>query len=187
MNERVLPTEPGASDMTRSHVVLVDENDTAIGTMPKMEAHEVGRLHRAFSVFVFNDRYELLMQKRAHQKYHSGGLWTNTCCSHPPLDQEVKLSAAHRLQEEMGFSCELQACFGFVYRAEMENGLIEHEYDHVFTGTFNGEPHPDPDEVSEWKYVSVPFLLDDIEKNPHLYTTWFCMSFPRVCRALAII
>lgn len=165
-------------------VVLVDEDDKQLGTMDKILVHEKGLLHRAFSVFVFNSENKLLMQRRSSGKYHSGGLWTNTCCSHPGAGADVKSAAQERLVAEMGFSCELKPLYNFVYRAEMNNGLIEHEYDHVFTGTFNGEPNINPEEVMEWKYCSIAFLLSDIETNPHLYTAWFSMALPRVTREL---
>ena len=161
-------------------VVLVDENDSSLGTMEKMEAHKKGVLHRAFSVFVFNEYEELLIHRRALDKYHSAGLWTNTCCSHPRPGESELVAATRRLEEEMGFICDLHKMSSFIYRAEFENGLIEHELDHIFTGTYNGEPMPNPNEVAEWKYISIPTLLDHIQSNPEEYTIWFKLALPTV-------
>jgi isopentenyl-diphosphate delta-isomerase len=157
-------------------VVLVDENDNEVGTERKTRAHQQGRLHRAFSIFVFNSKGELLIQKRAKTKYHSGGLWANTCCSHPRPGEPIEKAAHRRLKEEMGFECELKKAFSFTYRAEFENGLIEHEYDHVFIGKFDGEPQPDPEEVEDWKWVDTEELKKDIKENPDSYTYWFKTS-----------
>jgi isopentenyl-diphosphate delta-isomerase len=155
------------------YVILVNEADEALGLMEKMAAHEQGMLHRAFSVFLFNDRGELLLQQRALSKYHSGGLWTNTCCSHP-RDGETNLQAAQRrLLEEMGVQVPLEHRFQFIYKAHLDQGLTEHELDHVFTGTFNGVPQPDPNEVESWKWMSMDDLQADITYNPQQYTAWF--------------
>jgi isopentenyl-diphosphate delta-isomerase len=155
------------------YVILVNEADDALGLMEKMAAHEQGMLHRAFSVFLFNDRGELLLQQRALSKYHSGGLWTNTCCSHP-RDGETNLQAAQRrLLEEMGVQVPLEHRFQFIYKAHLDQGLTEHELDHVFTGTFNGVPQPDPNEVESWKWMSMDDLQADITYNPQQYTAWF--------------
>lgn len=154
-------------------LVLVNEQDNPVGTMEKMEAHEKGLLHRAFSVLIFNEQGELLLQQRAHNKYHCGGLWTNTCCSHPYPGEEVKDAALRRLKEEMGIECDLQKSFDFIYRAEFDNGLTEHEYDHVFFGVFSGEPVINIDEVADWKYLSPEALKKDLAKNPDHYTPWF--------------
>jgi isopentenyl-diphosphate delta-isomerase len=159
--------------MNLEKVILVDENDNALGLMEKMEAHEKALLHRAFSVFTFNNKGELLIHQRAHEKYHSGGLWTNTCCSHPREGETTLEAAKRRLQEEMGFVCELNEAFSFIYKAELDQGLTEHEYDHVFIGEFNGEPQINPNEVADWKYVDLEMLKQDVDRNPENYTVWF--------------
>lgn len=157
----------------KEEVILVNERDEPQGLMEKMEAHEKGLLHRAFSVFVFNDKNQLLLQQRALSKYHSGGLWTNTCCSHP-RSQETVLEAAHRrLQEEMGFDCDLKKLTDFVYRAELDKGLIEHEFDHVFVGTWDGTPVLNEVEAASFMWMDVEELEADIASRPMLYTAWF--------------
>jgi isopentenyl-diphosphate delta-isomerase len=161
------------------NVILVDEQDNALGLMEKMEAHEKGLLHRAFSVFILNDQKQILLQQRAHSKYHSGGLWTNTCCSHP-RDGETNLEAAHRrLQEEMGFDCPVEKILDFVYRAELDHGLTEHEFDHVFIGTYNDDPVINPEEVASFKWMDLEELKDDIKNHPEIYTEWFKIIFDR--------
>ena len=158
-------------------VVLVDQNDQKLGLMEKQQAHIAGLLHRAFSVFVFNSKGELMIQQRAASKYHSPTLWTNTCCSHP-RDHETYEQAAHRrLEEEMGFDCELEYKFNFIYKAHLENDLIEHELDHVFIGTFDDEPKLNPDEVMAYRWVELDDLKKDMEKNPQNYTAWFKIIF----------
>ena len=158
-------------------VVLVDEHDNQVGLMPKMEAHEKAVLHRAFSVFVFNDQGELMLQQRAATKYHSPLLWTNTCCSHQ-RDGETSLAAGkRRLQEEMGFVCDLTEVFQFVYKAPFDNGLTEHELDHVMIGTYNGEPNVNPEEVASLKWMSLEDVKNDMEDNPQQYTAWFKIIF----------
>ena len=160
-------------EIVEEKVILVNERDEAQGLMEKMEAHEKGLLHRAFSVFVINEKNELLLQQRALHKYHSGGLCTNTCCSHP-RDGEGNEEAAHRrLMEEMGFDCDLEKLTDFVYRAELDHGLTEHEFDHVFVGHWNGEPDVNPDEVATYKWMLVEDVANDIAERPHLYTEWF--------------
>ncbi len=166
--------------MATAKVVLVDRDDNVLGTMKKMEAHETGILHRAFSIFVFNSKGELLLHQRALSKYHSPGLWTNTCCSHPRLDEDVMENAHQRLVEEMGFDCELTEAFSFLYRADVGQGLTEHEYDHVFIGKYDGEPEINPDEVEDYKYMSMEDLRDDIENHPANYTEWFKIAFEKV-------
>lgn len=161
-------------------VVLVDEQDNEIGTMEKMEAHEKALLHRAFSVFLFNDAGEMLIQKRASSKYHSGGLWTNTCCSHPRPDETSLNAAKRRLQEEMGISAEIEEIFSFLYRAELDKGLVEHEYDHVFFGKFNGEVQLNMEEAEDYSYVTMEKLEQDLIDHPELYTEWFKIALPRV-------
>jgi isopentenyl-diphosphate Delta-isomerase len=153
-------------------VILVDQNDNAIGTMEKMEAHRKGELHRAFSVMIFNAKGEILLQKRDSGKYHSGGLWTNACCSHPLPGEKIEDATRRRLKEEMGIDLQPRFAYKFIYRADLGN-LIEHEYDHVFVGTFNGEPAINRQEVENWKFVSPDWLKKDIRHNPDQYTYWF--------------
>ncbi len=155
------------------YVVLVNDNDMPLGTMEKMEAHERGKLHRAFSVFIFNKNGEMMLQKRAAEKYHSPGLWTNTVCSHPRPGEDIEEAAHRRMMEEMGFDAPLKELFSFTYKANVGGGLTEHEFDHVFIGTTDQKPNPNPEEVSDWKYMSVQEILDDIKKNPSDYTEWF--------------
>jgi isopentenyl-diphosphate delta-isomerase len=158
-------------------VILVDKNDKQIGIEEKLKAHQGGKLHRAFSVFVFNNKGELLLQKRALSKYHSPGLWTNTCCSHPRPDEET-LSAAHRrLREEMGFDCDLSEIFSFKYKTVFDNGLIENEYDHVIVGKYDYEPVINKEEVDTYKWIDVAWLKKDIKNNPSLYTSWLKICF----------
>ncbi|NOQ74820.1 MAG: isopentenyl-diphosphate Delta-isomerase [Crocinitomix sp.] len=160
-------------------VILVDIEDNPIGLMEKMEAHQKGLLHRAFSVFVFNDKNELLLQQRALHKYHSGGLWTNTCCSHPRDGEELVKAGTRRLQEEMGFECEITPVLSFIYKAELDNELTEHEFDHVLIGKYNVAPQPNPDEVSDWKFVNLEALALDLAQNPDHYTIWFQKIFEK--------
>jgi len=165
--------------MSKEQVVLVDEHDNKIGLMPKIEAHEKALLHRAFSVFVFNEENELMVQQRALHKYHSPGLWTNTCCSHQ-RDGESNIEAGkRRLMEEMGFSTELQESISFIYKAPFDNGLTEHEYDHILLGYYNEEPNINPDEVAAWKWMTLEELQKDIAKQPDLYTAWFKIIFEK--------
>jgi isopentenyl-diphosphate delta-isomerase len=156
-----------------TEVILVDANDNAIGTMEKMEAHEKGLLHRAFSVLIFNSKGELLIQKRASTKYHSGGLWTNTCCSHPTPQESIEQAAKRRLKEEMGIEAEPTFTYKFIYKTDLDKNLIEYEVDHVLTAQFDGEPKVNENEVEDWKYVSLKELQRDAQNNPHLYTEWF--------------
>lgn len=161
-------------------VILVDRNDRVLGTMEKMEAHEKALLHRAFSVFVFDDHGNMLLQQRASTKYHSGGLWTNSCCSHPRPDEDTLAAANRRLKEEMGFETELQKVFDFVYKTDFENGLTEHEFDHVFVGTYNGPILPDPGEVSNYAFQSMEAIQASLQEHPDLYTPWFHIAFPKM-------
>ena len=161
-------------------VVLVDANDQDLGLMEKQEAHIKGVLHRAFSVFVFNDQGEMMLQQRAAGKYHSPLLWTNTTCSHPRKG-ETPIEAAHRrLMEEMGFDCKLLKAFDFTYKAEFENGLIEHEFDHVFIGKYNGEPQLNPEEAEGFRWISWTDLHMAIQKNPDEFTPWFKIALNEV-------
>jgi isopentenyl-diphosphate delta-isomerase len=157
-------------------VVLVDLNDREVGVMEKLQAHETGSLHRAISVFLFNDEGEMLLQQRAADKYHSPLLWTNTCCSHPRPGETPPDAAKRRLREEMGVSTDVSPVFTFVYRADFDNGLVEYEYDHVFVGRFNGVPVPDITEVADWEYVSVTELYERVANDPAAFTAWF-----RIC------
>jgi isopentenyl-diphosphate Delta-isomerase len=159
--------------MAEEFVILVDEQDNETGRMEKMEAHEKALLHRAFSIFVFNDAGQMMLQRRALSKYHSPGLWTNTCCSHPRPGESLGAATQRRLAEEMGFRCPLEKAFSFIYKAAFDHGLTEHELDHVFTGTYNGDPAINPAEVAEWKWVSVSALLEDVKNRPEAYTVWF--------------
>ncbi|MCP4076941.1 MAG: isopentenyl-diphosphate Delta-isomerase [Gammaproteobacteria bacterium] len=156
----------------RNKVILVDKNDQQIGTMDKLSAHIEDRLHRAFSIFIFNHAGELLLQQRAHDKYHSGGLWSNTCCSHP-TPGELTIDAAHRrLQEEMGFDCPLQEQPSLTYRAELDNGLTENEFDHIFFGRYKGNPVVNTDEAIDWQWMTTDTLLQSIKKQPESFTSW---------------
>tara|TARA_R110000796_G_scaffold207558_4_gene323858 strand:- start:3794 stop:4318 length:525 start_codon:yes stop_codon:yes gene_type:complete len=165
--------------MLEEKVILVDENDNQIGLMPKMEAHEKALLHRAFSVFIFNDNNELMLQQRASHKYHSPKLWTNTCCSHQ-RDGETNLKAGkRRLEEEMGFVTELNEKTSFIYKAPFDNGLTEYEYDHVMVGHYNDNPKINEDEVMDWKWMKLDDVKQDINENAQLYTAWFKIIFEK--------
>ena len=161
-------------------VVLVNEQDLEIGLMEKMEAHEKALLHRAFSVFVFNEAGELLLQQRAFEKYHSGGLWTNTCCSHPRPNETVLDAANRRLMEEMGFQTPLQKVFDFIYQAEFSNGLTEHEFDHVFVGYYEGTILPDPAEVHAYEYRTMASIQASLDAKEGIFTAWFEIIFPKL-------
>ncbi|MBP6551238.1 MAG: isopentenyl-diphosphate Delta-isomerase [Flavobacterium sp.] len=163
--------------MKEENVILVNTNDEQIGLMPKMEAHEKAVLHRAFSVFVLNEKNEIMLQQRASHKYHSPLLWTNTCCSHQ-RDGETNLQAGNRrLQEEMGFETELKELFHFIYKAPFDNGLTEHELDHVMIGYYNGEPKINPEEVENWKWMGIEEVQKDMQSHPEVYTVWFKIIF----------
>ncbi len=161
-------------------VILVDEQDMPVGVMEKMEVHQKALLHRAFSIFIFNERGEMLLHKRADKKYHSGGLWTNACCSHPRPGEDTLAAAGKRLQEEMGIVTDIKKAFDFVYRAELDNGLTEHEFDHVFTGIYSGEIVPDKEEVSDYCYKAIDEIKDSIRSHPQKYTEWFKIAFPKM-------
>lgn len=162
------------------NVILVDREDNPIGSMEKMEAHEKGILHRAFSVFIFNEKNQLLMQRRAFDKYHSGGLWTNTCCSHPRVDEDIIAAGKRRLEEEMGFSTEVVPIFSFIYKARLDNDMTEHELDHILVGKYNQPPAPNQNEVCDWKFMDLNFLEEDLKANTDRYTVWFLEIFERV-------
>jgi len=159
------------------YVILVDENDNDIGIEEKILAHQQKLLHRAFSIFLFNDNFEILLQKRAPNKYHSGNLWTNTCCSHPLQNLSLIESAKKRLIEEMGIEANLNKVFSFIYEAEFENGLHEHEFDHVLFGRFNGEPILNPYEAVDFRWITISELKDEIQNNPNKFTFWLRIIF----------
>ena len=163
--------------MSIEKVILVDENDNQVGVMPKLEAHQKGLLHRAFSIFIFNSKYELLLQKRASSKYHSGGLWTNTCCSHPREGEDILDAANRRLIEEMGIETSLRKVHEFIYKAELDNDLTEYEFDHVFYGVYNEEPIINKDEADDFKWIDMDSLNEDIKTNGDNYTIWFKIAF----------
>lgn len=165
-------------------VVLVNEKDEPIGRMEKMEAHEKGLLHRAFSIFIFNSKGEMLLHQRALEKYHSGGLWTNTCCSHPRVNETLIDATNRRLQEEMGLSCMMDKVFQFIYRAELDHGLIEHELDHVFVGISDHQPSPNPQEVASFKYARLEDIDSAILTQPETFTEWFKICYPRVAQLI---
>ena len=166
-------------------VILVDDQDEAIGTMEKMAVHEKALLHRAFSIFIFNSKGLMLLQQRAAKKYHSANLWTNTCCSHPHPGDNTLQAAKKRLQEEMGFSTDLKKAFSFIYKAPFDNGLTEYEYDHVFVGYYDGDISPDPNEVGDYCFMSLKEISAAITSHPDKYTEWFKIAFPKVETYLA--
>lgn len=163
--------------MKEEQVILVNKNDEPIGLMNKLEAHEKAVLHRAFSVFILNDKNEIMLQQRANHKYHSPLLWTNTCCSHQRAGESNIEAGKRRLQEEMGFSTELKELFHFIYKAPFDNGLTEHELDHVMIGYYNDEPNINNDEAESWKWMKIEDIRSDMIVNPQLYTVWFKIIF----------
>ncbi|WP_378183540.1 isopentenyl-diphosphate Delta-isomerase [Aquimarina sp. SS2-1] len=165
--------------MEEEKVILVNENDEQIGLMPKLEAHEKALLHRAFSVFILNNKGELMLQQRGHHKYHSPGLWTNTCCSHQREGETNIEAGTRRLQEEMGFTTPLKETISFIYKAPFDNGLTEHELDHVMVGHYENDPVINPEEVSDWKWMAIEAIKEDMVKNPNLYTAWFKIIFDK--------
>ncbi|MDT0648918.1 isopentenyl-diphosphate Delta-isomerase [Autumnicola edwardsiae] len=165
--------------MAKEKVILVNEKDEQIGLMEKIEAHEKALLHRAFSVFVFNEKGETMIQQRALSKYHSPGLWTNTCCSHQREGETNIQAGKRRLQEEMGFSTDLKDTISFIYKAPFDNGLTEHEFDHILVGKFEGEPDLNPDEVADWKWISLEEVEKDMKERPDIYTEWFKIIFDK--------
>ncbi|MFL2610927.1 MAG: isopentenyl-diphosphate Delta-isomerase [Flavobacteriaceae bacterium] len=168
--------------MNEEKVILVDKEDFQLGLMPKMEAHRKGVLHRAFSVFIFNTSNSLLLQKRSKLKYHSPGLWTNTCCSHQRDGENTIEAAKRRLNEEMGFNVDIKEIFSFIYKANLKNDLIEHEFDHVLVGHTDLNPNINITEVEDWKWVDLSFLEQDLDRNPNIYTEWFKIIFKKVKR-----
>jgi isopentenyl-diphosphate delta-isomerase len=163
-------------------VVLVNEKDNAIGVADKSTAHAEGKLHRAFSVLILNEKNELLLQQRAYDKYHSGGLWSNTCCGHPKPDESLQAAARRRLQEEMGLNCHLREIFSFIYRAEVGNGSVEYEYDHVLIGNFDGEPRLNLAEVMDWRWIRLSDLQQAMADNPEQFTAWLGLIVDRWLR-----
>ncbi|HMV30910.1 MAG TPA: isopentenyl-diphosphate Delta-isomerase [Gemmatimonadales bacterium] len=161
-----------APSLPEERVILVDPDNQAVGWLEKLRAHREGRLHRAFSVFVFDPAGALLLQRRAIEKYHSGGRWSNTCCGHPRPGEDTAAAAARRLEEEMGFRCPLHPAFAFRYRTRVGPELLEHEHDTVFVGGFEGTPRPDPAEVAEWRHVPLPRLGSEVRRAPNRYTVW---------------
>ena len=167
--------------MDRKKVILVDEKDNEVGVGEKLKVHQEGKLHRAFSIFIFNSKNEMLLQKRAKTKYHSPALWTNACCSHPRPKKDLKSEAKRRLKEEMGIDCELKEVFSFIYKVNLGN-LTEHEFDHVFVGKFDGNPMPDNKEADDWKWVNINELRQDVKENPEKYTFWFRLILDKLAK-----
>jgi isopentenyl-diphosphate Delta-isomerase len=166
--------------MKEQEVVLVNENDEAIGVMPKMEAHQKGLLHRAFSVFIFDSKGRMLLQQRAAEKYHGANLWTNACCSHPYPGETSEDAAQRRLKEELGFVTELKEVFSFTYHAKVENDLIEHEYDHVFAGEYENGIYPNHHEVGAYRFENIKQIKEEMQSQPERFTSWFKIAFPKI-------
>ena len=167
--------------MNTEYVILVNQQDEQIGTQEKLQAHQLGNLHRAFSIFIFNTKGEMLLQQRALSKYHTGGLWTNTCCSHPRPGEIVEDAAHRRLQEEMGFDCKLEKAFSFIYQIKFDkDGLYEHEYDHVFIGTYDDQPQINPEEVHAFRWISMDDLAQEIKDHPQQFTYWFLVALEKL-------
>lgn len=166
--------------MPVEQVILVDEKDNPVGVAEKLEAHQQGLLHRAFSIFIFNSKGEMLLQQRALHKYHSGGLWTNACCSHPDPCEETVAAAQRRLKEEMGFEVLVEKVFDLIYKTEVDNGLTEHEFDHVFAGEYNNPVDFNKNEVMDVCYKGMPEIRDSLRTHPEKYTPWFHLAFPGI-------
>jgi isopentenyl-diphosphate delta-isomerase len=166
--------------MKEQQVILVNENDEPLGQTEKMDAHRKGLLHRAFSVFIFDSKGRMLLQQRAPGKYHGGLLWTNACCSHPQPGETVEQAADRRLEEELGIRMPLEKIFSFTYRENVENGLVEHEFDHVFAGEYSGMIYPNPHEVSDYRFEEMQQIRSELEQQPEKFTSWFRLAFPRV-------
>ncbi|GHE23351.1 isopentenyl-diphosphate Delta-isomerase [Sphingobacterium griseoflavum] len=171
--------------MLRDKVLLVDRQDTVLGEMDKLQAHQEGRLHRAFSIFIFNSFGQMLIHQRAETKYHGAGLWTNACCSHPQAGETLAASASERLDYEMGIQCKLQRTFSFVYHGRVENGLVEHELDHVFVGTFDGDPKINREEVADFQWIDLDTLADWLTRSPQAFTIWFRKALPMVVEEMS--
>jgi len=169
-----------------TEVILVNENDEPVGTMEKIAAHRKALLHRAFSVFIFNRKGEMLLQQRASNKYHSPNLWTNACCSHPMPDEETIDAAHRRLMEELGFDTELEHAFSFIYKTPFDNGLTEHELDHVFIGYYDGIVNPDDNEVRDFTYMKTAAIRESMNIHNHKYTSWFRIAFPKLEEHMAL-
>jgi isopentenyl-diphosphate delta-isomerase len=165
----------------REEVILVNERDEQLGVAEKLATHSSGVLHRAFSIFIFSSAGKLLLQRRTTTKYHSKGLWSNTCCGHPRPGETTEAASLRRLYEEMGFHCAIKEVFSFTYYSPLDNGLFEHEYDHVFVGQFDGTPNPSLDEVEDWKWIDLPALKIEMERRPEDFTYWFKLSLEAVC------
>jgi len=165
-------------------IILVNKKDKEIGSEFKMKAHKDGKLHRAFSIFVFNSKGDLLLQKRSFKKYHSGGLWTNTCCSHPKPGETIMIAAHRRLKEEMGFDCNLKEIFSFIYKSKLNQKIIEHEFDHVLIGEFNEKPKININEVEDSKLVNLDFLASDIKQHPDDYTYWLKKCYRKLIKTI---
>lgn len=178
-------SERRKTSTAEEQVVLVNELDEMIGVESKSRAHLLGTLHRAFSVFILNAQDQLLLQKRAQTKYHSKGLWSNSCCGHPRPGESIDTASRRRLREEMGFNSYLRKLFHFIYRADVDEGLVEYEYDHILLGFFDGTPQPDPSEIDEWRWADLKTLSADIEAHPESYTYWFRISFNRFLQEVA--
>jgi isopentenyl-diphosphate Delta-isomerase len=161
-------------------VILVDGSDQPVGVMEKIEAHRRALLHRAFSIFIFNSKGEMLLQQRAQEKYHSAGLWTNACCSHPRPGEDTREAAVRRLREELGFTTDLKKLLEFTYRSVYDNGLTEYEFDHVFTGLYDREIKPDRSEVSDYRYLPLPAIEAELLRAPETFTSWFHLAFPLI-------
>lgn len=169
-----------------TEVILVNENDEAVGAMEKIAAHRKAMLHRAFSVFIFNRKGEMLLQQRASNKYHSPNLWTNACCSHPMPGEETIDAAHRRLMEEMGFDTELEHAFSFIYKTPFDNGLTEHELDHVFIGHYDGTINPDETEVRDFTFMKMEAIKQSMDNHNHKYTSWFTIAFPKLEEHMAL-
>jgi isopentenyl-diphosphate delta-isomerase len=170
--------------MKREELILVNEDDEAIGVEEKITAHLNGALHRAFSLFIFNSDGQLLVQKRTSTKYHSKSLWSNTCCGHPRPGESIEAASRRRLSEEMGFDCGVEKVFEFVYRVKLDNGFYEHEYDHVLVGKFDGTPAPNHNEVDDWDWANLKKIRLDMQAHPDNYTYWFRISIDELCRSV---
>jgi len=175
--------EEGTANV-REEVVLVNHKDEVVGVEEKLATHVRGALHRAFSIFIFSSTGNLLLQRRTTTKYHSGGLWSNTCCGHPRMGESTEAASRRRLYEEMGFDCEVRKVFEFIYYAELGGGLFEHEYDHVLVGQFDGVPIPSRDEVDDWKWVDPTKLRAEMRQNPQIFTYWFRVAFDPLWRLI---